>query len=146
MTPSEAEETVAALQESEQTTVAELQEWAHGFAAERQVRIEEGSEEAGTVLRVHLPDIDPEHDVDLVVEGGMLRLRGILHDPPAHRVEIRHGAFEEWLRLPGGATAADIRATYADGVLEIGLPPGEPTPPERIRVTGTPKEPDSLPD
>ena len=136
MTSRETEAAVAAaLQESDLTSAEELREWVAGFASERQVRIDEHSDDERTVLRVHLPDVDPERDVELVVEGGMMRLRGIRHDPPVHRTEIRHGAFEEWLPLPIGVTAADIVATYTDGVLEIALPAGEPSPPEQVRVT-----------
>lgn len=124
----------AALQESGQTTAAELWEWTTGFSSERQVRIDERSDEERTVVRVHLPDVDPDRDVELAVEGGMLRLRGVRHDPPAHRAEIRHGAFEEWLPLPAGVTAAEVRATFVDGVLEIDLPPGQPSPPERVQI------------
>jgi HSP20 family protein len=133
----------AAFQESDQTTAEELREWASGFSMERQVRIDQDSDAKQTVLRVHLPDVDPERDVEVAVEGGMLRLRGIRHDPPVHRAEIRHGAFEEWLPLPAGVSAADIRATYADGVLEIGLPAGKLDPPQRVRVTTPPDVPRS---
>ena len=141
MTRCENHEAPAAIQESRHTTAAELREWTTEFTSERQVRIDEGSDEERTVLRVHLPDVDPDRDVELVVEGGMLRLRGVRHDLPVHRAEIRNGAFEEWLPLPSGATAADIHATYADGVLEIALPPGEPRPPQRISVTRSPAPP-----
>ena len=67
----------------------------------------------------------------------MLRMRGVRHDLPVHRAEIRHGAFEEWLPLPSGVTAADIGATYENGVLEIQLPAGEHRPPERVHIAQT---------
>ena len=39
-----------------------------------------------------------------------------------YRTEFRYGSFSRTLRLPEGATADDVKATYTDGVLEVRVP------------------------
>jgi HSP20 family protein len=51
------------------------------------------------------------------------------------RKEICYGAFRRLLPLPGGVTAADVAASYQDGILEIRIPLSEPTQASRVPIT-----------
>jgi len=77
------------------------------------------------VIRVELPGIDPEKDVDISLEGNMLRVSG---QRKAERKEekegyffreMRYGSFERSLALPENITEEAITAEYRDGVLEV---------------------------
>jgi HSP20 family protein len=80
------------------------------------------------VVRVELPGIDPERDLEVTVEDGMLCLRGERHLEREEakegylRRESASGRFERALRLPEGVRPEDLRASYHDGVLEVVLP------------------------
>jgi HSP20 family protein len=78
-------------------------------------------------VRVDLPGIDPKA-VDVSVEDDVLTRRGERkseHDDAAYH-EVRYGRFERRLRVPEGTDPAAIKATYANGVLEITIPVPKP--------------------
>ncbi len=53
------------------------------------------------VFRADLPGVDPDHDIDISVEGGRLRLRGQRREEDeGPRTEIRYRTFERALSLP----------------------------------------------
>jgi HSP20 family protein len=84
------------------------------------------------IIRAELPGIDPDRDVELTVQNGMLRIsaeRRIQKDTEDKgytRHELRYGSFTRTLPLPDGATESDIQAGYRDGILEIRVPVREP--------------------
>ena len=88
------------------------------------VKVEEYREDGRHVVRADLPGIDPDTDVEVVVENGLLRIHGErreeAHDD--HRTEIAYGAFDRVLRLPDGVTGDEVTADYTDGVLTVSLP------------------------
>jgi HSP20 family protein len=51
-----------------------------------------------------------------------------------YRFERRHGTFSRAVGLPQGVDDAKIKATYADGVLEVHVPKPEEAKPRRIQV------------
>lgn len=101
------------------------------FEDNSMIRVEECTEDGAHVVRAEMPGIDPDQDVDISVEHGMLHLRAERHqhseqrDHGSLRSEFRYGSFERNLRLPSGATEADVTASYKDGILEVRIPVDE---------------------
>lgn len=107
------------------------------------MRVEEFIEEGTCVIRAELPGIDPDKDVEISVADGILHLRAVREErkeeekPDSFRSEFRYGSFERSIRLPQGATEADVKASYKDGILEVRVPAPkatEPTPATRVPI------------
>jgi HSP20 family protein len=79
-------------------------------------------------VRLELPGIDPDSDVDIEVEGGVLHVSGERKSEDAQegdgwfRREMRYGRFDRRVGLPDGVDAEGIRASYDAGVLDIAIP------------------------
>jgi HSP20 family protein len=93
------------------------------------------------VIRVELPGIDPEKDLDITVHDGMLTIKGERrHEERVdregyQRFESRYGAFQRTIPLPQGVKEGDIKATYDRGVLEVVVPrAGELTSARKVPV------------
>jgi HSP20 family protein len=77
------------------------------------------------VVRIELPGIDPEKDVKVTLEEGMLDVKGErrrekeIKEEGYYRKESSYGAFERRIPLPAGIKESDIKADYKDGVLEV---------------------------
>jgi len=107
------------------------------------LRVEEFVDQGALVVRVEVPGIDPEKDVEITVADGVLTIRAERketsenREKQSYRSELRYGSFERRVPLPAGATEDDVSATYQDGMLEVRVPMGEvPVPePKRIPVT-----------
>jgi HSP20 family protein len=95
---------------------------------EELIRVDEYREGDTQVIRAEIPGIDPEKDVELTVENGMLRISAQrrveeeTEDKGYTRHELRYGSMTRTLPLADGASEADIQATYKDGILEIRVP------------------------
>lgn len=104
---------------------------------EPQLRLEEYDEDGRHVVRADVPGVDPQKDLQVTVEHGLLRVRGERrseeHD--ARRSEIRYGIFERVIGLPAGTRADDITAEYAQGVLTVSMPAAGPEPTTTIPIT-----------
>jgi HSP20 family protein len=80
------------------------------------------------VIRMELPGLDPEKDLELRVEGEMLVVSGRRSEEREeneenYQLRERHyGSFYRSLSLPEGISADAIKAAYNDGILEITLP------------------------
>jgi HSP20 family protein len=104
------------------------------------MRLEEFVEDGICVIRAELPGIDPDTDIEINVTDGMVHLRAHREErkeedrPSGYHSEFRYGMFERTVRLPDGATEADVKATYKDGVLDVRFP-----------VTTTEKTPTRIP-
>jgi HSP20 family protein len=100
------------------------------FEAE-DIPVEEFEDDGTYVIRAELPGIDPERDVEVTVQNGVLRLRAERREEEktekTHyvRQEIRYGAFVRNIALPAGCTEKDVAAEYRDGILTVRLPVGE---------------------
>ncbi len=127
------------------TPVAEMLEWldaggpwgSRGFGLTSYVRVEDYLEDGTYVLRAELPGIDPDRDVSLTVENGMLTIRGERREEEKdkNRHELHYGAFTRSVPLPREVSPDDIRATYTDGVLEVRVPrPTKEAEPVPIKV------------
>jgi len=86
------------------------------------------------VTRVDLPGVKKE-DVTVEVTDGHLALSGTRtrekeeKKDNVYRTEREYGQFYRAVPLPKGVTVEDIKATFADGVLEVSVPlPARPEP------------------
>jgi HSP20 family protein len=99
-----------------------------GFDADRIMRCEEYAEPGRLVVRAELPGVDPDKDVQVTVERGMLRIEA--HRREEHkdrrRSEFFYGEMIRTLLLPTGVDAKGITATYRDGILEVVVPLAQP--------------------
>lgn len=95
---------------------------------EHNLKVEEFQDDGHLVVRAEMPGIDPDKDVELTVSDHMLHLRAErrteeqTEDKKGYRSEFHYGAFSRTVRLPAGATEADIEASYRDGILEVRIP------------------------
>jgi HSP20 family protein len=92
------------------------------------LHLEEFVENGTCVIRAELPGIDPDKDVDVTVDSGMLVITAHREErteekrPESYRSEFRYGSFRRSVRLPDGVTESDIKASYRDGILEVRVP------------------------
>jgi HSP20 family protein len=108
------------------------------------VRVEEFTDGGDWVVRAELPGIDPDKDVEVHVDGGALTISAERREEtsegergkPGYRSEFRYGSYQRSLRLPTTVTAEQVKATYADGILEVRIPGAvTPTEPAKVPVT-----------
>jgi HSP20 family protein len=92
------------------------------------LRVDEFQEDGMHVIKAEVPGIDPEHDVEVTVDNGVLHIMAEhrqeekIDGKDYFRRELRYGSFRRDLPLPEGVTDADVKATYKDGMLEIRVP------------------------
>lgn len=95
--------------------------------------------ENGVTLRLDLPGMAPD-EVNVEVEGDRLTISGEMGNTAAqegeryHRRERCGGAFKRSLRLADTLDAANINATFENGVLTLELPKRPESQPKRIKV------------
>ncbi|MBI1377814.1 MAG: Hsp20 family protein [Frankiales bacterium] len=96
------------------------------------MRVEEYTDGDTLVVKAELPGVDPDEDVEITVEGGLLTIEAERREEktegeqgkPGYRSEFRYGSMRRVLRLPDGAQEDAVTATYADGILEVRVPVG----------------------
>lgn len=115
----------------------ELMNWMGAVTTESEIRIEEYVEGDRHIIRADMPGVDPNKDIQLTVDGSVLRLRGErrAEEHDEHRSEIRYGTFERILTLPRGTRPEDVSAEYTDGVLTVSMPMTGTEEPRSIPVT-----------
>jgi HSP20 family protein len=97
------------------------------------------------VLKADLPGLS-ESDVNIEVEDDVLTISGERkseqQDRKAgyYRVERSYGSFRRSLTLPEGVEADSVKATFANGVLEVTVPKPVHQAPRKVQITvaGTP--------
>jgi HSP20 family protein len=98
------------------------------FFDDDELKVEEFVADDHLVVRVELPGVDPDKDVDISIQGGNLCIRAERRQEEkverrdVRRSEIRYGSFSRVLPLPANAKEDDITATYRDGILEVRAP------------------------
>lgn len=91
------------------------------------------------VLKAEVPGIARDQ-VQVEVDDGVLSLRGErkfekeVKEENYHRVERAYGAFHRSFTLPDSVDPEKVRATLADGVLEVRLGKREQAKPKQIQV------------
>jgi HSP20 family molecular chaperone IbpA len=77
------------------------------------------------VVRVELPGVDVEKDVNVEVDKGQLVIRGERRDERSEEKggrtlsEVRYGSFRRSFKLPAHVTSDAISASYDAGVLTV---------------------------
>lgn len=117
--------------------MSELMSWFGNVPMQPEIRVEEFQEGERRIVRADLPGIDPDKDIGVTVDAGLLRIhaerRAEEHD--RYRTEIRYGSFDRVLTLPAGTKPEDVTAEYADGVLTVSMPAATQSAPLEIPVT-----------
>ncbi|MDP8955842.1 MAG: Hsp20/alpha crystallin family protein [Actinomycetota bacterium] len=101
------------------------------------------SRDGNLVVRAELAGIDPEKDVDITMQDGVLYIRGERrHEERTerdnyYRFESSYGSFQRAVPLPQGVNADEIQASYQNGILEVVVPKaGELTSAKKIPIAG----------
>jgi HSP20 family protein len=90
------------------------------------------------VVKVEAPGVD-EKDLRVTFEDGLLTVAGERQferkdDRNYHRIERAYGSFTRTFTLPRSVDAAQIAASYRNGVLEIEIPKKEESRPKQIEI------------
>ena len=131
----------------ERGTFADLLDWLESefpaipafrpFAGLQMMRVEDFQDGDQYVMRAELPGIDPDKDVELEVQDGVLTIKAERREErkEPHRSEFRYGSLSRSVTLPAGADENNITANYRDGILEIRVPLKEEQKTEPRRIT-----------
>jgi HSP20 family protein len=98
-------------------------------------RIEDGA----YVIQFALPGVDPK-EVKVSLMDNVLTVKGERkadHDTTGKDYFVRemvYGAFQRSVALPEGVDAAQVKATYANGMLEVRVPTPRAATPTQIEV------------
>src|SRR5690349_8834485 len=116
--------------------IDDLVSWMGAAAGEPEIRIEEYVDGDQHVIKADLPGVDPDKDIDVSVEAGLLRIhvqrREEQHEKT--RTEIRYGSFDRALLLPSGTTGDQVAAEYKDGVLAVTFPASGREVSQRVQI------------
>jgi HSP20 family protein len=100
---------------------ATANDWFKGFSPAAEIA--KDGEDA--VVRVELPGVDVEKDVNVEVDRGQLVIRGERRDERSEEKdgralsEVRYGSFRRSFKLPAHITSDAISASYDAGVLTV---------------------------
>ena len=96
-------------------------------------------EKDGIRILAELPGMKPE-DVQISIENNVLTINGIKQQQTekkteqVRRYERTYGTFARTFTLPATVDAANIKATYENGVLTVTLPKVEQAKPRQIQI------------
>jgi HSP20 family protein len=108
----------------------------------RDIKVEEYVEGDQLVIRAEVPGVDPDRDIDVSVDNGVLTISAERRESSREKFgdrgfhsEFRYGSFVRQVRLPAGTSPEVVSATYKDGVLEIRMPkPSAEAASRRIQI------------
>ena len=95
------------------------------FGSNATFRVEDYVDDGKYMIRAELPDVDPEDDVEVTVEGGLLTIRAERREESKQQdrhSEFRYGSLSRRVSLPQGADSSKITARYDKGILEVTVP------------------------
>jgi HSP20 family protein len=94
------------------------------------IRVEDRLTDNEYLVRAELPGCDPQKDIQVGVEHGMLTIKCMREEQKQEhdRTEFRYGLLQRIIRLPGNAVDQKIAAKYVNGVLEVKVPLAESKP------------------
>jgi HSP20 family protein len=105
-----------------------------GLTKDFPMRLEEFADDGHLVVRAELPGVDPEKDIAITVENGLLTISGERRsetkseEKGRHFSEMQYGSFSRTIPLPEGVSEKDVTASYRDGILEVRLTLAQPVP------------------
>jgi len=91
------------------------------------------------VIRAEIPGVEMG-DIDVRIENGVLTVHGQrkqasdVKEENAYRLERIYGTFTRSFSLPTTVDAANVTATYKDGVLEVTVPKIDAAKPKRVDI------------
>jgi HSP20 family protein len=93
----------------------------HQMSQPQPIRIEQYPDGTTYVIRLELPGIEPDRDLEVSVQTGILSVRAERRDetPVKHESEFRYGAFARHVALPQGSSAQNVAASYHNGILTV---------------------------
>ena len=116
---------------------AAADDWFKGFRPAAEIA-KDGDD---AVVRVELPGVDVEKDVNVEVDKGQLVIHGERRDQRTEQKdgrtmsEVRYGSFRRSFRLPTHVTGESISASYDAGVLTVRVAGGyKGTEAQRIAI------------
>ncbi|MBK0865421.1 Hsp20/alpha crystallin family protein [Saccharopolyspora sp. HNM0986] len=92
------------------------------------------------LIRLELPGVDVDQDVDVEVSGGVLTISGRRSETSEQDDsgvlvrEIRSGSFQRRFNLPDGVTGERVEADYDRGVLQVRVREAVPQAPSPTKV------------
>lgn len=91
---------------------------------EKSMRCEEFVEDGAYVLRAEIPGVDPDKDVSVTVDDGVLTITAERSETvkDKQRSEFHYGTMTRSVTLPKGADTDAVTAAYADGILTVSVP------------------------
>lgn len=101
--------------------------------------VESYTKDGELVFRAELPGVDPKDlevsvsDRELIIKGERKAEKGAKEENYLYR-EIAYGAFERRFLLPEGVKTDDLKAKFANGVLEITVPAPAIQKPRKIEI------------
>jgi HSP20 family molecular chaperone IbpA len=108
------------------------------FTSGQTFRTEEYVKDNTYIVRAELPGVDPDKDVEVTVDAGVLTIRAERHEEheEPHRSEFRYGSLTRSVTLPANADGEKVTARYDKGILQISAPITEAkTASQRIAIT-----------
>jgi HSP20 family protein len=87
--------------------------------------VEVVTRDTDVLVRLELPGVDVENDVEVSVDKGRLVIRGERRDQRGEQQgsyllrELRYGSFQREFALPEGVTGENVEAHYDQGMLEV---------------------------
>jgi HSP20 family molecular chaperone IbpA len=106
------------------------------FGSAQTFRVEDYTEDGRYMICAELPGVDPEKDVEVTVESGMLTIHAERREEAkeGRHSEFRYGSLTRSVTLPEGADPAKITASYDQGILKVSVPVPEQAKPAARRI------------
>jgi HSP20 family protein len=101
--------------------------------------VESYAKDGGLHVRVALPGVDPK-DVEVTVADDYLTIRGERKAKTEEREggrfvrEFAYGTFERTLALPEGIDPGMVKATFANGMLDLAMPAPVAVVPKKVEI------------
>jgi HSP20 family protein len=94
------------------------------FGPAQTFRVEDYTEDGTYMIRAELPGLDPEKDVEVTIESGILTIHAERREETTQdrHSEFKYGSLTRSLTLPDGADPDRITATYDQGILKVTVP------------------------
>ncbi len=92
------------------------------------IRTETLVKDGHLTVRAELPGMDPEKEIDVTVDDGILTIKADRHEEQIDKThsEFRYGMSVRRMALPAGADEQHVQASYDKGILEVTIDLKEP--------------------
>ncbi|HXW87673.1 MAG TPA: Hsp20/alpha crystallin family protein [Streptosporangiaceae bacterium] len=106
------------------------------FGPTQTFRVEDFTEDGKYMIRAELPGLDPEKDVEVNVESGMLTVHAERREETKENrhSEFKYGSLTRTVTLPEGADPDKITASYDQGILTVTVPVPERAKPAARKI------------